>query len=124
MAIVSDKSLIWLEIRKAAPAINKAGGNAIELLIWSQGRHLREVQRRIKFILETANLGDAEVRKREAIEEQEMLEFRKKSEVEKNVRYKAEEMEVEKMESVYIGKQQRREAEGNLICLKTEHEEQ
>ena len=85
---------------------------------------MREVQRRIKFILETVNLSDADVRKREALEEQEMLEFRKKSEVEKNVRYKEEEMEVEKMESVYVGEQQRREAEGDLICIKTEGDEQ
>ena len=65
--MVSDKSQIWLEIRKAAPKINKAGGNAIELLIWSQGRELWEVMMRINFVLDTAKLSKEEVKKRESI---------------------------------------------------------
>ena len=40
LKMASEKSEIWLEIKKAAPEINKAGGNAIELLIWSQGKYL------------------------------------------------------------------------------------
>ena len=36
--------MIWLEIKKAAPAIMKAGGNAVEILIWSQGKTLEEVR--------------------------------------------------------------------------------
>ena len=39
-----EKLLIWNEIKKAAPAIMKAGGNAVEILIWSQGKTLDEVQ--------------------------------------------------------------------------------
>ena len=70
--MVSDKSQIWLEIRKAAPEINKAGGNVIELLIWSQGRELWEVMMRINFVLDTAQLSKEEVQKRELIEEQKM----------------------------------------------------
>jgi hypothetical protein len=60
----SEKSAIWLEIKKAAPEINKAGGNAIEL----HGKHLWEVQRRIQFVLETAGLSEEELRKRENAE--------------------------------------------------------
>ena len=58
LTMASEKSLIWLEIKKAAPEINKVGGNAIELLIWSQGKGLAEVQRKIQGILETANLSE------------------------------------------------------------------
>ena len=42
--MVSEKMLIWHEIKRAAPAIMKAGGNAVEILIWSQGRSLEEVR--------------------------------------------------------------------------------
>ena len=68
LKMASEKSEIWLEIKKAAPEINKAGGNAIELLIWSHGKHLWEVQRRIQFVLETAGLSEDELRKREDAE--------------------------------------------------------
>ena len=68
LKMASEKSEIWLEIKKAASEINKAGGNAIELLIWSQGKHLWEVQRRIQFVLETAGLSEEELRKREKAE--------------------------------------------------------
>ena len=42
--MLSEKLLIWNEIKKAAPAIMKAGGNAVEILIWSQGKTLEEVK--------------------------------------------------------------------------------
>ena len=38
-----EKLLIWNEIKKAAPAIMRAGGNAVEILIWSQDKTLDEV---------------------------------------------------------------------------------
>ena len=41
--MLSEKLLIWNEIKKAAPAIMKAGGNAVDILIWSQGKTLDEV---------------------------------------------------------------------------------
>ena len=56
----SQKSLIWIAIRKAASDINKAGGNTIELLLWSQDRRLPDVQRRIESILETSSSADFE----------------------------------------------------------------
>ena len=42
--MLTEKLMIWLEIKKAAPAIMKAGGNAVEILIWSQGKTLEEVR--------------------------------------------------------------------------------
>ena len=42
--MLSEKLLIWNEIKKAAPAIMRAGGNAVEILIWSQGKTLEEVR--------------------------------------------------------------------------------
>ena len=37
---MSEKLRIWAEIKKQAPAILKAGGNPIDLLLWSQGKTL------------------------------------------------------------------------------------
>ena len=54
----TDKSLIWKEIRSSSSRINKAGGNTIELLLWSRGRVIKEVQQRIEFIISTANMGE------------------------------------------------------------------
>ena len=42
--MLSEKLLIWNEIKKAAPAIMRAGGNAVEILIWSQRKTLEEVR--------------------------------------------------------------------------------
>ena len=42
--MLSEKLLNCNEIKKAAPAIMRAGGNAVEILIWSQGKTLDEVQ--------------------------------------------------------------------------------
>ena len=41
--MVPEKMVIWLEIKRAAPAIMKAGGNTVEILLWSQGKSLEEV---------------------------------------------------------------------------------
>ena len=49
----SEESLIWREIKKSASAINKVGGNTISLLLWSKGKSLMEVQRRINLIIST-----------------------------------------------------------------------
>ena len=35
---MSDKLKIWAEIKKQAPVIIKAGGNPVDLLLWSQGK--------------------------------------------------------------------------------------
>ena len=42
--MLTEKLMIWLEIKKAAPAIMKAGGNTVEILLWSQGKTLEEVR--------------------------------------------------------------------------------
>ena len=60
-------------------------------------------------MLETAGLGKDEVRRREAIEEKELLEFRKKCEAEDTARYKKEKVKRE-IEFEHIGKQQQKEA--------------
>ena len=108
LTMASEKSLIWLEIKKAAPEINKVGGNAIELLIWSQGKGLAEVQRKIQGILETANLSEEELRNRELLEEEKHLKF--KSDADNQVRFKAGKLKIVKSESVEMGEQQQREA--------------
>ena len=43
--MLSEKLLIWNEIKKAAPAIMKAGGNAVELLLWSQGKTQADIRK-------------------------------------------------------------------------------
>ena len=40
---MSEKLRIWAEIKKQAPAILKAGGNPIDLLLWSQGKTLGNI---------------------------------------------------------------------------------
>ena len=37
---MSEKLQIWAEIKKQAPSIIKAGGNPVDLLLWSQGKTL------------------------------------------------------------------------------------
>ena len=56
----SEESLIWREIKKSASAINKVGGNTISLLLWSKGKSLMEVQRRINLIISTK--GECQVK--------------------------------------------------------------
>ena len=46
--MVPEKLLIWNEIKRAAPEIMKAGGNAIEILIWSQSKSLAEVRKLLR----------------------------------------------------------------------------
>ena len=53
-----EKSLIWKEIKKSASAINKAGGNTIWLLLWSRGKSLMEVQRRIDIIISMESMDE------------------------------------------------------------------
>ena len=108
LTMASEKSLIWLEIKKAAPEINKVGGNAIELLIWSQGKGLAEVQRKIQGILETENLSEEELRNRELLEEEKHLKLN--SDADNQVRFKAGKLKIVKSESVEMGEQQQREA--------------
>ena len=93
--MASNKSQIWLEIRAASSEINKAGGNAIELLLWSQGKHLWEVQRKIKFILEIQNLSNEVVKTKEVIEEKELLKYRKEYKAKSYVKYNGQEIEAE-----------------------------
>ena len=108
LTMASEKSLIWLEIKKAAPEINKVGGNAIELLIWSQGKGLAEVQRKIQVILETESLSKEELRNRELLEEEKHLKLN--SDADNQVRFKAGKLKIVKSESVEMGEQQQREA--------------
>ena len=105
-----NKSQIWLEIRAASSEINKAGGNAIELLLWSHGKQLWEVQRKIKFILEIQNLSKEEVKTKEGIEEKEVLKYRKEYKARAYVKYNGQEIEVESLEHEYMGEQQQRES--------------
>ena len=44
LVMLPEKLLIWTEIKNATPAIMKAGGNAVEILIWSQDKTLKEVR--------------------------------------------------------------------------------
>ena len=58
-----EKSLIWKEIKKSASAINKAGGNTIWLLLWSRGKSLMEVQRRIDIIILRESMDEEEFKR-------------------------------------------------------------
>ena len=44
----TEKRIIWAEIKQAAPGIFKSGGNAVDVLLWSQGRRLSEVRGRLQ----------------------------------------------------------------------------
>ena len=44
LVMLPEKLLIWTEIKNATPAIMRAGGNAVEILIWSQDKTLKEVR--------------------------------------------------------------------------------
>ena len=48
----TEKRIIWAEIKQAAPGIFKSGGNAVDLLLWSQGRRLSEVRGRLQRVRE------------------------------------------------------------------------
>ena len=43
--MIEENILVWLEVKYAAPLIIKAGGNPIEVLLWSRGKSLYEVRR-------------------------------------------------------------------------------
>ena len=45
-------NLVWAEIREAAGLINRAGGNPVELLLWSRGKSLSAVREEIRRIVE------------------------------------------------------------------------
>ena len=49
----SEKTRIWLLIKKSLPQLNKAEINPIEFLIWTQGKSIREVRNRILTIQST-----------------------------------------------------------------------
>ena len=49
----SEKTRIWLLIKKSLPHLNIAGVNPIEFLIWTQGKDIREVRNRILIIQST-----------------------------------------------------------------------
>ena len=49
----SEKTRIWLLIKKSLPQLNKAEINPIEFLIWTQGKNIREVRNRILTIQST-----------------------------------------------------------------------
>ena len=46
----SEKTKIWLLLKKSLPHLQAAGLNPIEFLIWTQGRSLEEVNKRINFV--------------------------------------------------------------------------
>ena len=62
--MLSEKLLNCNEIKKAAPAIMRAGGNAVEILIWSQGKTLDEVK---MFLSRNGTLETFKNRKNESI---------------------------------------------------------
>ena len=82
----SEDSLIWKEIKKSSSLINRAGGNTISLLLWSKGKTLTKVQRRINFIVTSKNMDEKEFN---VIDE---------GETEKNVRFDNTEVLKLKME--------------------------
>ena len=45
-------NLVWAEIREAAGLINRAGGNPVEILLWSRGKSLSAVREEIRRIVE------------------------------------------------------------------------
>ena len=49
----SEKTRIWLLVKKSLPQLNRAGVNPIEFLIWTQGRNIREVRNKIIIIQST-----------------------------------------------------------------------
>ena len=59
-----EKTLIWNEIKKAAPDITKDGGNPIEILLWSQGKTLDEVKRKLK----GEDIGNTRKNKKEIVQ--------------------------------------------------------
>ena len=51
MSSEEERVKVWVEIRKASCLINRVGGNTVELLLWSRGRSVSEVRRRIHRII-------------------------------------------------------------------------
>ena len=56
----SEKTRIWLLLKKSLPQLNKAGINPIEFLVWTQGKNIREVENRVLIIQSTIKKDDSE----------------------------------------------------------------
>ena len=50
----SEKTRIWLLIKKSLPELKRAGINPIEFLVWTQRKNIREVSNRIQSIESTS----------------------------------------------------------------------
>ena len=60
----SEKTRIWLLLKKSLPQLNKAGINPIEFLVWTQEKNISEVKNRILIIQSTiASEGSCIVKK-------------------------------------------------------------
>ena len=62
--VYSEKTRIWLLIKKSLPQLNKANINPIEFLIWTQGKNIREVRNRILIIQSTIASEDSWIGKK------------------------------------------------------------
>ena len=63
--VYSEKTRIWLLIKKSLPQLNKANINPIEFLIWTQGKNIREVRNRILIIQNTIASEDSWIGKKD-----------------------------------------------------------
>ena len=99
-----EESLICKEIKNFASAINKAGGNTIWLLLWSRGKSLVDVQRRIDFIISRESMDEEAFKKME----EEDREVKLDSDFGKKAKMKAEAEEEEKL-VLSLAEQQRAE---------------
>ena len=63
--VYSEKTRIWLLIKKSLPQLNKANINPIEFLIWTQGKNIREVRNRILIIQSTIASEDSWIGKKD-----------------------------------------------------------
>ena len=46
-----ETTLVWTEIREAAGLVSRAGGNPVEILLWSRGKTLSAVREEIRRIV-------------------------------------------------------------------------
>ena len=51
--MISEKEVtqVWTEIREAAGLVSRAGGNPVEILLWSRGKTLSAVREEIRRIV-------------------------------------------------------------------------
>ena len=71
--------IIWNEIKKAAPDITKSGGNPVEILLWSRGKTLEEVKRKLKGDdIELKGENEVEIKKNPTGPDQERKERKRK----------------------------------------------